>query len=283
MAYVIFVGLAVILGIQIGARVVEEANTLAKKAPGIVTQWNQQTPGATAVNWIKQQVGGEVNKWSENLLTAVPQAGIKVLAAASNLIFVIIIPLLAFFFLKDGEGFRLHILELVDPGPRRALLDDVLADTHRLLAHYMRALLGLGATVLTAYGIFFAVAGVPYGLLLAALGAMLEIIPMIGPATGGILIVLLTAVTGGHVMAVVVFLVIFRIVQDYVISPHLMGKGVELHPLVVIFGVFAGAQVAGVAGSFLSVPILAFARVIYVRIRQTRIDARVVLTRELRP
>ena len=54
--------------------------------------------------------------------------------------------------------------------------------------------------------------------------------------------------------------------QDYVLSPHLMGQGVELHPLLVLFGVFGGAEVAGVAGSFLSVPVLAMARILYLRI-----------------
>ena len=276
LAYMIFVGLVVFLGIQIGSQVVEQANTLTKKFPEIVAQWNQRTPGATAINWIKQQVGSEVGNWSENLIAAIPQAGIKFLAVASDLVFVIIIPILAFFFLKDGDAIRSHLLELVDHGPRRALLDDLLADTHLLLAHYMRALVGLAITVFAAYGVFFAVAGVPYGLLLAALGGMLEIIPMIGPATAGIVIVIITAVTGGHVVTVVIFLIVFRVVQDYVISPHLMGKGVELHPLLVIFGVFAGAQVAGIAGSFLSVPLLALARIIYIRLRRAKLDSRLV-------
>jgi predicted PurR-regulated permease PerM len=53
-----------------------------------------------------------------------------------------------------------------------------------------------------------------------------------------------------------------------------MGQGVELHPLLVLFGVFAGAEVAGVAGTFLSVPVLAMVRVVYVRIRKARAGIR---------
>jgi predicted PurR-regulated permease PerM len=56
--------------------------------------------------------------------------------------------------------------------------------------------------------------------------------------------------------------------QDYVVSPHLMGRGVELHPLLVLFGVFAGAEVAGIAGTFLSVPVLALFRILYLRLRK---------------
>jgi predicted PurR-regulated permease PerM len=49
-----------------------------------------------------------------------------------------------------------------------------------------------------------------------------------------------------------------------------MKQGMELHPLMVMFGVFAGAEVAGVAGAFLSVPVLALVRVMYERIRKAR-------------
>jgi len=49
---------------------------------------------------------------------------------------------------------------------------------------------------------------------------------------------------------------------------------VELHPLVVLFGVFAGAEIAGIAGTFLSVPVLALARIVYLRIRKGRLAAR---------
>jgi predicted PurR-regulated permease PerM len=53
-----------------------------------------------------------------------------------------------------------------------------------------------------------------------------------------------------------------------------MQQGVALHPLLVLFGVFAGAELAGIPGTFLSVPVIALARVIYVRIRKARIANR---------
>jgi predicted PurR-regulated permease PerM len=53
-----------------------------------------------------------------------------------------------------------------------------------------------------------------------------------------------------------------------------MGHGIQLHPLLVLFGVFAGAEIAGIAGTFLSVPVLALGRVVYVRIRKARLSVR---------
>jgi predicted PurR-regulated permease PerM len=66
-----------------------------------------------------------------------------------------------------------------------------------------------------------------------------------------------------HLLAVFLFLVAFRFFQDYVVSPQLLSAGMKLHPLLVIFGVLAGGSIAGVAGCFLSVPVLAGLRIVY--------------------
>jgi predicted PurR-regulated permease PerM len=118
----------------------------------------------------------------------------------------------------------------------------------------------------------------PYAILLAAAGGLLEFIPMLGPVASIALILIVAGVAGVSLWPVIVFVVLFRVVQDYVISPHLMGHGVELHPLLVLFGVFAGAEIAGVAGTFLSVPVLALVRIVYLRIRKSRLSARQAMT-----
>jgi predicted PurR-regulated permease PerM len=275
LAYVIFVGAAVFGGIQVGTRVFDQAKRLADQLPGDVQKWRKakvDTPttlGGYEVQLI-DKVQLEISQESSGLISALPQAGAKFVAVASSLIYVVIIPVLAFFFLKDGHLIRQHLLDALEEGPRRALLDDVMADMDALLAHYIRALVGLSLMAFTMFTIFFAIVRMPYGILLAACAAILEVIPMLGPAVGGISIALVALTTGTHPLAVVIFIIAFRMLQDYVVSPHLMGRGVELHPLLVLFGVFAGAEVAGVAGTFLSVPALALARILYLRLRKAR-------------
>jgi predicted PurR-regulated permease PerM len=65
----------------------------------------------------------------------------------------------------------------------------------------------------------------------------------------------------------IVFLLVYRVFQDYVLSPWLLSSGVELHPLLVLFGVLVGETVAGVPGLFLSVPVMASMRVVYRHLR----------------
>lgn len=120
--------------------------------------------------------------------------------------------------------------------------------------------------------IFLQLTSVPYAVLLAVVCAMLEIIPLVGPLIAGITTVVVAGAAGyEHVSWIVVFLMLFRIFQDYVVSPYLLGQGVELHPLAVLFGVLAGEQIGGVAGMFFSIPVIAALRIFFSAYRKAQV------------
>jgi predicted PurR-regulated permease PerM len=288
--YVMFVGLVVVGVSQIGSKVADEAKSLAGKFPGMLDELQRSAiaPGGSLQQTILANIRSGLTQKINELIGALPNAGLKFLSVASNIIYVVIVPILAFFFLKDGAVIRTHFLELVSTDERmRAFADGLIEDIHALLARYMRALVVLSLSTFAAYGTFFTIMGVPYGILLAVLAMMLEFIPMIGPLVAGTVILIVVGVAGGigahtaspadavahtvGLLPVLIFLLVFRMFQDYVLSPHIMGQGVELHPLLVLFGVLAGAEVAGVAGSFLSVPLLALVRILYIRMRRQRL------------
>jgi predicted PurR-regulated permease PerM len=176
---------------------------------------------------------------------------------------------LSFFFLKDGRLMREKIVDLMDEGPRRDLVQDVVKDMNVLLAQYMRALLVLSMFTLVFFSFYLSVTRVPYALLLAAIAAILEFIPMIGPFTAAVTILLVAAFSGyEHLLFILIFLGVYRLFQDYLLSPRLLSEGMELHPLLVMFGVFAGGELGGIPGSFLSVPILAMVRILYLRLEK---------------
>ena len=277
LSYLIFVGIVVLVAVEIGSRVLYQAQTLAVNFPDMIEKLEQPSPLAPAVvNSIKAQViAGIRAEWTQRsaeVMHALPAAGLHFLSVASNLIYVVIVPVLAFFFLKDAGIIRQHALEMLDDGPLRGMVESVIADIHLLLAHYMRSLVLLSLATFTAYSIYFTILQVPFGVLLAVVAMGLEFIPMIGPLTAAVIILLVTLVSGAHFWAVLIFIVAYRMFQDYFLSPHLMGQGVQLHPLLVLLGVFGGAEVAGVAGSFLSVPVLAMIRIVYVRTRRSRVS-----------
>ncbi len=283
LAYVMVVAILVVLVMQIGSRVVEEANALIKVFPDLLAKWQTPTPNpAPGIESIKEQMLTKLRQslleGFSGLLSELPKAGLKVLSVATHLIDIIIVPILSFFFLKDGRRIRDSAVELLADGPKRELLEDLLADVNVLLAQYMRALLTLCSATFITYSIFFSILGVPYAILLAALAFGLEFIPMIGPLAASVIIVVVAGLSGASVPGMVIFLAAYRMFQDYILSPHVMGTGLELHPLAILFGVFAGAEVAGIAGAFLSVPILALVRIFYVRLRKARVQAKLRAT-----
>ncbi len=153
---------------------------------------------------------------------------------------------------------------------------DAEADLHTLLQVLANKKLLRSARDISDGGIAVALAQAGFS---NGIGAAVEqdpSLPTIGPVVAGLTILLVAVVSGGPVLAVVIFVLCYRVLMDYGASPHLMGRGVELHPLLLLFGVFAGAEAAGVAGAFLSVPVLALVRILYRRIRKARLSGRLV-------
>lgn len=277
--YVSLVGLLLVIGIEVGSRIVVQANALATRVPELLTKLEAQaepipvqtteTVRDTVISTLKKQIAYH----SRDILSMLPNAALGVLSHAGSLIVIVLVPILSFFFLKDGRTIRSSLLGILTSGSRRDMIQDIAADVHLLLAQYMRALVMLAAAAFVAYASFFSAIGVPYGILLAAIAFPLEFIPMVGPLAASVIILLVAGLSGfHHLLWILAFLAVFRLFQDYVLSPHLLSKGTELHPLVVIFGVLTGAQIAGITGSFLSVPVLATLRIVYRQLQKKPLD-----------
>ena len=272
--YLLFIGALAALGATVGGKLFDEASSFGSKVPELIKnrQWLEQTiPGwlgparGKIIDWIQLQfsTGGSA------LLPYLMNVGAALKGTVTGAFYFVLVPILAFFFIKDGPDMREYLLDSLDDGQRRALVDDILGDIHIMLGHYIRVLVTLALISIVVYSVFFAIIGLPYAVLLACQAALLEFIPVIGPLVAGLIMLVVAGFAGfQHLWWIVVFWLVYRGVQDYVISPHLMGKGVEIHPLVVLFGVLAGEQVGGVPGMFFSVPVLAISRVIFIRARR---------------
>ena len=91
---------------------------------------------------------------SRDLLSLLPNLALGFLSHAGSLIYIVLVPILGFFFLKDGPEFRNSILEMLAKGSRRDEIQEIAADVHLLLAQYMRALVLLASAAFAAYGCF---------------------------------------------------------------------------------------------------------------------------------
>lgn len=205
---------------------------------------------------------------SGDLLKLVQRAGLRVAEAAQQSWLVVLVPILAAFFLKDARAFSQGALALVHSKPQREFLEGVIGDMNQMLAQFIRAQLTLAALSWVAYASFLGLLKVPYALMLGTVGGILEFIPVVGPLVAALLIIGVALLTGyQHWLIVLFFLLGWRLVQDYVVSPRIMGKSMELHPLAAIFGVLAGGEIAGVLGVYLSIPVMASLRIVWRRWR----------------
>ena len=280
--YLFLVAGIILAGIQIGATVAEQATNLGQKIADFLKPEQTQTlplpqPVKPMADRLLSAARSVIQEHYQQILQALPQAALRAVNAVGNAIFVVIVPILSFFFLKDGRRLQRYLEAQIDDEAARGVIGEIAADLNLLLAQYMRALVLLGLSASLCYGAFFAVMGVPYAALLAALAFPLEFIPMLGPLTSTAIILLVAGFGGYHpLLAIAAFLAVYRIFQDYVLAPHLMSAGMELHPLLVIFGVFAGEQIAGIPGAFLSVPVMAILRMIYRRLERARVQKEIV-------
>jgi predicted PurR-regulated permease PerM len=183
--------------------------------------------------------------------------------ALSYVPWLVLIPILAFFLLKDAATFRRTIVKAL-PRHERLYGHRLFQELNATVAAYIRAQLLACVLVGSLCGVGFALLGVPYPALLGVLAGALEFIPLVGPLLLAIIAAIVAALHAPMLaLWAVVFLGVLRLVEDYLIYPRLVRRAIHLHPLAIILGVLAGAELDGVAGMFLAVPTVAIASVVY--------------------
>lgn len=277
LVYVALIGVLVALGITIGSAVAEEGTNLVSKLPELAA--NRDPLAAIPLpEWIapvrariSNAIRAEIQTLDKDAFPLLQKALGQVATRAGRLLEIILVPILAFFFLKDGAAIRSAIISWTTDGRNSVVLDEILAEVHILLGRYIRALFVLSAASFVSCSIFLSVTGGSYSVLLAGIAALLEFIPAVGPLMAAVIILLVEGFAGySHLLWIAVFLGLYRLFQDYVLAPYLMGTGIELHPLLILFGVLAGERIGGIPGMFLSVPVIAVLRVVYVRLQRNR-------------
>ena len=272
--YTLLLALVVVFFVIVGPKVTREGARLWQSIPSLLSQlssgqianrlsiehgWNAATTALVQRFLVSHQ---------SDITELAQRVGLRTADVAKQAWLLIVVPLLSIFFLKDGRAFSEFLLSTIQSRPQREFLENVLNDLNRMLAHFIRAQLILAALSMVMYSAFLAIVGVPYALVLGTIGGVLEFIPVVGPLVAGVTIITAALLTSyKHWLVIVIFLIAWRMIQDYVSSPRIMGESMELHPLAAIFGVMAGAEVAGILGIYLSIPVMAALRIVFRRWR----------------
>ena len=271
--YSLLLALVILFFVSMGPRIARESARLSQSLPslahlnsGQIAQQLEQEHGwnSRLFDLLRDYLNShsdEINKVAQNV-------GLRVAEVAKQAWLLVVVPLLSIFFLKDGRAFSEVLLDSIQSRPQRELLQGVLSDLNQMLAHFIRAQLTLALLTFVMFSAVLAMMGVPNALALGTVGGMLEFIPVVGPLVAAVIIVGVALLTGfSHWVWLIIFLGVWRLIQDYVSSPRIMGHSMELHPLAAIFGVMAGGEIAGILGIFLSIPVMASLRIVVRRWR----------------
>jgi len=270
--YVLFLGALFSILAAITSTITNEAGLLAQRLPAALGENPlHRLPLPVWLEPLRDRAAALLDeRLSEMGRNAIPLLGgafQRLASGLGTLLSGVLIPIVAFFFLKDGKAIRRALLRAMDE-EHRPLIGSLLSDLREVLSQYVRALVILSAVTFVCYFSFLALTGAPYVALLSGAAALLELIPGVGPFSAAVTIIIVTSLSGyPHWLLLLAFFVVYRLVLDYGLQPVLMSAGVELHPMLVIFGAFAGAEIAGVMGLFFSIPLLAAGRVILKRLR----------------
>jgi predicted PurR-regulated permease PerM len=179
---------------------------------------------------------------------------------------ILVIPILAIFFLSDGENMTKQVIRLVSTERNYQTIRSLAAELDFTLQRYIRAKVILGGLSLGYCSVAMFVLGFPNALTLGVMAGVLEFIPVAGWMISAATIVSFGILTHSHWIWMLALLGLWRVLMDYWIAPRVMGHELEIHPLLAIFTMMVGGAVGGIIGIYLSVPLVATLGVVWRRL-----------------
>ncbi len=272
---VVYVGIIALLWLIsafLVPRISEQAGQFAGNVPNYIQtvknraeELNERYKDVAVPPEVRQQAQEKVVE----LITMAGQIGTTsvaflILGSAHFIPWLILIPVLGFFLLKDANRFKQTAVSIFPRGRWRWRVDVYFQDLNKAIAAYTRAQLISCVLIGTISTIAFYLIGVKYALLLGLIAAILEFIPLIGPFTIAVLATSIAAFdSSNQAIATAIFSLVLRMAQDYVFYPRIVRESVHLHPLAVILAVLAGGEIGGIVGIFLAIPVIAVVTVTY--------------------
>jgi predicted PurR-regulated permease PerM len=180
------------------------------------------------------------------------------------LVEMILVPIIAFYILADGPAIRRQVLFFV---PRRHLeaTQHAMDRADDIFARYIKGQLVLCLIAFTAVSLGLWALGVQFYLLLGVVAGMTRAIPIIGPLVGAVpvvIVVLVTTGSGGTTLWVLALFTLMHLLESKLLMPAIIGRQLDLHPVLIIVALLIGAEMGGLLGMFVAAPVLAAARIL---------------------
>src|SRR6202021_2304626 len=218
--YLILIGLLVGLGFLVGPKVAGEGTALATSLPSLL----DKAGSGELVSQVGQEHGWSAERQAQiqnfliqhkdDILGYGRAIGQKLAAPAQHIWWVILIPILSIFFLRDGRSIGENLVALGRAPGERTTLRGIVGDVNVMLGSYIRAQLILASLTLVVYTVVLSVLHLKYSFILGPLAGIFEFVPVVGPAIAALIVFVIAVLTSyPHLIWVGVFLGVWRVVQ----------------------------------------------------------------------
>ncbi len=234
---------------------------LAERFQSLSIVWNERLELLhlpSNVNSLLQQFLSMASGYSLELLRSLLQ---KFFSFASNTVGFVVMPILAFYFLKDGRSFSDSFVKML-PSLWRNKTAVILSESSFMVRAYIRGITIVAIISGLVVGTGTYMIGLEYPLVFGILAVVAEAIPIVGPIVSMMPALFFGYLRGPDTMIVVtVFYLIYYTFDAYIMSPRITGKYLKLHPVIIIVSILVGGNLAGIFGMVLAVPAVAVMRV----------------------
>lgn len=186
-----------------------------------------------------------------------------IFAIISSFTYIVTVPFMMFFILKDGRRIKKFIIQIV-PNRYFEMSLNLFYKANSQLGNYIRGQLLVSSIIATLSIIALYSLDVPYFFIIGVIAGLANMIPYFGPIVGALPGVVVAMVETGSMESVVGVIVAFALIQlldNVLLSPVIVSKSVQVHPLLVILVILVGGNLGGILGMLVAVPIYAVAQV----------------------
>ncbi|KEZ47826.1 AI-2E family transporter [Metabacillus indicus] len=279
--YLMFIGLIMLVMSTAGPVVSQQITDLFKNFPRYMIEFRQFIMNLSESRWFTwimtqeyvsiEETISKVEKSLGNLTTSLPESITssvsKVLGVVTNItLTVITVPFILFYMLKDGHKFPVTAVKVLPAAYRREGMK-IFEDLYDTLAAYIQGQVLVSLFVGTGCFIGYTLIGLDYALILGIVVAIANIIPYLGPFIGAapaVIIALLDSPTKALLAAVVVTVV--QQIDGNVLSPLIIGKRLNTHPLTIILLLIGAGSFGGILGMILAVPTYAVLKAVLLNV-----------------
>jgi len=265
--YALVLGTVALLLFLFGHQLGTQATALVKQLPAYLDQTGTRAQALAAGLGIPvgppQSVSSELSRFIQGSLRDLLYTSVNVVAlVAGSVIDVVVVLVMAFYFMVDGHRIGDLAVQLAPPAHREKAAFVRLA-VGQVLGSYIRGQLILAGIIGVAAGMGCWLLGVRYPLVIGVLAFLFELVPMLGPVLSAVPAVIIALFQPWPLVAwVILYFIAIQMIENHILAPRISGHAVGLHPVVALVALLAGADLFGIWGALFAVPITGVAAVL---------------------